>query len=352
LKNVRSYIFAENKIATFPSALSILRNKITGMANDALTHNGTVINFDAIMATLDFVFSDKRSIYIIEQELRVLSPGKLSIMDYYGTVNRKLTLLINKTIMTYGRKKPITAEMNEEHRKTALRVFITGLNGQISDTIFSMNPPDLPNAMVIVQELESNNIRAHFANSFSTTQRKNSEPNSGGIAQTHFNHKPRQQNNNYNDQQKNNNLRFNHDNNQKKNTYGYYNQNKNNSWNQGRFNNNQQNQWNTYRQPQNKLEPMEVDESIQVQKRANNGYNQSYNKYQNNNYSQKKWDQIKKFETQNTQQGQAQNKRVPTGTVNQPANKILRKNTLIKRLKSNPNLKRVIKANLVWIYKS
>jgi len=34
--------------------------------------------------------------------------------------------------------------------------------------------------MVIVQELESNNMRAHFANSFSTTQRKNSEPNSGG----------------------------------------------------------------------------------------------------------------------------------------------------------------------------
>jgi len=35
-----------------------------------------------------------------------------------------------------------------------------------------MNPPDLPNAMVIVQELDSNNMRAHFANSFSTTQRK------------------------------------------------------------------------------------------------------------------------------------------------------------------------------------
>jgi len=63
-------------------------------------------------------------------------------MDYYGTVNRKLTLLISKTIMTYGRNQPITAEMIEKHRKT---VFITGLNGQISDTIFSMNPPDLPN---------------------------------------------------------------------------------------------------------------------------------------------------------------------------------------------------------------
>jgi len=85
---------------------------------------------------------------------------------------------------------------------------------------------------------------------------------------------------------------FNQDN-QNRNTCDYYNQNKNNCWKQGRFNNNQQNQWNTYWQPQNKPEPMKIDESIQVQNRANNGYNQSYNKYQNNTYSQKKWDQIK-----------------------------------------------------------
>jgi len=46
--------------------------------------------------------------------------------------------------MTYGRNKPITANMKEKHRKTALRDFLTGLNGQISDTVFSMNPPYLP----------------------------------------------------------------------------------------------------------------------------------------------------------------------------------------------------------------
>jgi len=62
--------------------------------------------------------------------------------------------------MIYDRNKPLTAEMNENHKKTALRVFITGLNGHISDVIFSLNPSDLPNAMVIVQELESNNLRA------------------------------------------------------------------------------------------------------------------------------------------------------------------------------------------------
>jgi len=33
--------------------------------------------------------------------------------------------------MTYGRNKPLTAEMNEKHKKTALWVFITGLNGHI-----------------------------------------------------------------------------------------------------------------------------------------------------------------------------------------------------------------------------
>jgi len=64
------------------------------MANDALTHNGTVLNFDDIMARLDFVFSDKRPIYIIEQELSVLSQGL--------SINYQLS--INKTIMTYKTK--------------------------------------------------------------------------------------------------------------------------------------------------------------------------------------------------------------------------------------------------------
>jgi len=96
-------------------------------------------------------------------------------MECYGLVNK--TLLINETIMTYGRNKPLTAEMNEKHKKTALKVFITGLNGHISDVIFSMNPPDLPNAMVIVPELESYNLRAQFAKNFTSSQRKNYESN-------------------------------------------------------------------------------------------------------------------------------------------------------------------------------
>jgi len=48
-----------------------LKNKIGGIANDALTHNETVLHFNAITARLDFVFSDKRPIHIIEQDLGV-----------------------------------------------------------------------------------------------------------------------------------------------------------------------------------------------------------------------------------------------------------------------------------------
>jgi len=59
------------------AALSILRNKITGKANYALTIYETVLNVDAILDRLDFVFSDRRPLHIIEQELSILTQGNL-----------------------------------------------------------------------------------------------------------------------------------------------------------------------------------------------------------------------------------------------------------------------------------
>lgn len=65
---------------------------------------------------------------------------------------------------------------------------------------------------------------------------------------------------------------------------------------------------------------MEVDESLQVQNRPKY---QNYNNYNNNNYYQNK-----KAQAQTTQQNQPQNKREPTGTINQPANKTMRLNNI------------------------
>ncbi len=152
------------------AALTILRNNITNEANDVLTNHGTVLNFDAIIARLDFAYSDKRPIHIIEQELSVLRQGTMTVIEYYNLVNKKLTLLINKTIMTHGNSAEITKELNKRNRNHALRIFITGLNEPLRDIIFSLNPQDLPDALAKAQELESNNQRARFAQNFANEQ--------------------------------------------------------------------------------------------------------------------------------------------------------------------------------------
>lgn len=59
------------------AALTILKNKITQDANDIIVYisHVTVLNFDGIIAQVDFAYSDKCPIHIIEQELRVLNQG-------------------------------------------------------------------------------------------------------------------------------------------------------------------------------------------------------------------------------------------------------------------------------------
>ena len=79
----------------YVGALTILRNKIIGRANDTLTNHGTVLNLEAILSRLDFAYSDRRPLYIVEQELSVLRQGNLSVLDYNNLVNQKLTLFTN-----------------------------------------------------------------------------------------------------------------------------------------------------------------------------------------------------------------------------------------------------------------
>jgi len=159
-----------------------------------------------------------------------------------------------------------------------------------------------------------------------SSQRKTYESSLYGY-QT-LNNKRRQSNhNNYNKNQRNtNNLRFNQPDSQKRTNY---NQNKNHNWNQGSQCNpqyNSHNQWNSDKAQQSKPNPMDVDECLQIQNRPK--HNQSYNNYSNNNYNQNRWNQIKKPETQTTQQNHPQNKRKPTGAVNQPANKTMQLNNI------------------------
>lgn len=155
------------------SALTILRNKIIDDANDILTNHGTVLNFDAIISRLDFAYADKRPLHLIEQDLSIMRQGSQSIMTYYNEVNKKLTDLINKTIMTHGTNSSLTRELNNRNRQYALRVFMTGLNPPLADILFSISPKSLPDALAKAQELEANKLRANFALHFNKPQNNN-----------------------------------------------------------------------------------------------------------------------------------------------------------------------------------
>lgn len=145
-------------------AVAVLRNKIRGPADAVLASFNTVLNFNAIIARLDFTYADKRPVYLIEQELSTLRQGKLSLLQYYDEVEKKLTLLTNKTIMTY--ESALASSMNQKYRMDALRVFVSGLRKSLSDVLFSARPTDLPSALALAQEIEANHERYVFATSF------------------------------------------------------------------------------------------------------------------------------------------------------------------------------------------
>jgi len=77
--------------------VNIIRSKIRGTADAVLSSFGTILNFDAIIDRLDFPYSDKRQIHVIEQEMGTLRQGSLTLLQYIDEVEKKLTLLTKKS---------------------------------------------------------------------------------------------------------------------------------------------------------------------------------------------------------------------------------------------------------------
>jgi len=144
-------------------AVAILRNKVIGSADAVLSSYNTVLNFDAILARLDFAYSDKKSIYTLEQELSTLRQGQKSIIQFYDEVERKLSAIVNKVIMSNENNPSLIQSLNQKYRQDALRVFVSGLKKPLCDTLFSCKPADMPTALALAQELETNQNRYHFA---------------------------------------------------------------------------------------------------------------------------------------------------------------------------------------------
>lgn len=144
-------------------AVAILRNKVVGNADAALSTYNTVLNFKAIIARLDFTYMDKKSIFTLEQELSTLRQGQKTIIQFYDEVERKLTAIVNKIIMSNEGDANLIQSLNQKYREQALRVFVSGVRKPLCDTLFSCKPADLPSALALAQELEANQNRYHFA---------------------------------------------------------------------------------------------------------------------------------------------------------------------------------------------
>ncbi|XP_037924348.1 uncharacterized protein LOC119660042 [Hermetia illucens] len=157
-------------------AVAIIRNKITGAADTVLSSFSTPLNFEAILSRLDHTYSDKRSLRLLEQQLSTLRQARMSIDQYYDTVEKQLTLITNKAIMQYSGDVDSLKLHNNKYRGDALRVFISGLNRPLSNVLFSSRPVDLPTALALAHELQMNQERSAFANAFAERKTHNTIP--------------------------------------------------------------------------------------------------------------------------------------------------------------------------------
>lgn len=172
-------------------ATGIMRNKVIGTANSTLSSFNTVLNYKAILARLDQSYSDKRPLHVLETELSILRQDGSTITEFYDQVDKQLTLITNKQIMTYHGQDDLVDALNERARENALRVFISGLRRPLCDILFSAKPTDLPSALVTAQELEMNNKRTDFARIFAAGNvHRNSKPPKAHISNSYKQNTP------------------------------------------------------------------------------------------------------------------------------------------------------------------
>ncbi|KAH8366859.1 hypothetical protein KR084_001698, partial [Drosophila pseudotakahashii] len=108
--------------------------------------------------------------------LGTLRQGSLTLLQYYDDVEKKLTLLTNKVNMSY--EQSVAKILYEKFRDDALRVFISGLKRSLTDVLFSAKPKDMPSALALAQEVESNHERYQFATTFVRNQEEREESES------------------------------------------------------------------------------------------------------------------------------------------------------------------------------
>jgi len=152
---------------------AVIRNKIKGPARALLVSYNTVLNFKAILARLDCSYADKTSLRLLRQGLESVRQGDQTLMQYYDEVERKLTLVTNKIVMTHDDER--ASLLNTEVRADALHVFISGLKKSLRSVVFPAQPKDLPAALALAREAEASIERSMFAATYAKVAEQRSQ---------------------------------------------------------------------------------------------------------------------------------------------------------------------------------
>ena len=160
--------FYDEGSQSFYVATGILRNKITGSANAILASYNTALNYKAIFQRLDRNYADSRPLHMLKNELIVLRQGRLSLTEFHDRVDKQLTLIVNKIIMSHSGEDKLIEHLTNDARADALRVFVSGLNKPLCDTLYSARPKDLTSALNDAKDILNNQARNRFAEIYAT----------------------------------------------------------------------------------------------------------------------------------------------------------------------------------------
>lgn len=139
-----------------------------GEARLILTSHNTVPNIAAIIA-------DKTSLRVLRQQLEMVRQGNLCLMDYYDEVEKKLTLVTNKIVMTHDEQAATI--LNSEVRDDALHAFMSGLQRPLKAFVLPAQPKDLSSALALAREAEYSIERSIFTASYANAIEDRGQPN-------------------------------------------------------------------------------------------------------------------------------------------------------------------------------
>jgi len=141
-------------------------------------------------------------IEVTQQQMVTMRQRELPLKTFYNEIERKLTLVISKTLLSYDTNT--AAFLNNRSRHDALNAFVNGLKKSVRHVVLSAAPKALPSALAVAQQAESCNERAWFVGSFNKNLEEKSYNSKNRRQDNRFHNTPQCNNHNNNDPRLNN----------------------------------------------------------------------------------------------------------------------------------------------------